>query len=140
MFIVYEYIHHPWMMKLAKSIIVNIRSRQLEASTELQNFNISLLSKIHNPEFEDPQAFIIFGLLVLINVLISCASSKLLFKFCKKLSSSDISSLVTKDGSRKDGVAAVQHEGQCLEPQSNPLHPCVRNSAVQQGQEVWYGA
>ena len=42
------------MMKLAKSIMVNIRSRQLEASTELQNFNISLLSKIHNPEFEDP--------------------------------------------------------------------------------------
>ena len=32
----------------------NIRSKQLEVSTELQNFNIWLLSKIDNPEFEDP--------------------------------------------------------------------------------------
>ena len=72
-----------------------------------------------------------FGLLVLITVLISCASSKLLFKFCKKLSSNDKSSLVTKDGSKEDGGEAVQHEGQCLEPQSHPLHPCVRNSDIQ---------
>ena len=54
-------------------------------------------SEIDNPEFEDPQAFIIIGLIVLIIVLISCASSKFLFKFCKKLTSSDKNSLVTKD-------------------------------------------
>ena len=33
--------------------------------------------------------------------------SKLLFKFCKKLASSDKSSFVTKNGSREDGVAAI---------------------------------
>ena len=54
-------------------------------------------SEIDNPEFEDPQAFIIIGLIVLIIVLISCASSKFLFKFCKKLTSNDKNSLVTKD-------------------------------------------
>ena len=41
--VVYVYIHHPWIMKLAKSIMVSIRSRQLEASTEPQNFSIWLL-------------------------------------------------------------------------------------------------
>ena len=54
-------------------------------------------SQEDNPELEDPQAFIIIGLIVLIIILISCASSKFLFKFCKKLASSDKSSLVTKD-------------------------------------------
>ena len=84
--------------------------------------------------------FIIFGLLVLINVLIYFASSKLLFKFCKKLAFSDKSSLVTKDGSREDGLAVVQHEGQyLLEPWSHPLHPCVRNSAIQRGEKVQNG-
>ena len=72
-------------MKLAKSIMVNIRSRQPEASTARQNFNIWSLFKIDNPEF-------IIGLLVLTNVLISCVSSNLLFKFCKKLAFSDKSS------------------------------------------------
>ena len=50
-----------------------------------------------NPELEDPQAFIIIGLIVLIIIIISCASSKFVFKFCKKLASSDKSALVTKD-------------------------------------------
>ena len=40
--------------EISKKIMVNIGSRQLEVSTELQNFNIWLLLKIDNPEFEDP--------------------------------------------------------------------------------------
>ena len=92
-------------------------------------------------KLEDPQAFIIIGLIVLIIILISCASSKFVFKFCKKLASSDKSALVTKDCEKEameltmcctmSSKSFLQHQPQYMEAKteikisrSQFHHPC----------------